>query len=176
MSGWLNGVVKAVHSGDCITVMSKATQGPPPEKTLTLSSLIAPRLGRADIRDEPYAWESREFLRRTCIGREVVFRVDYTVSAIGRDFGTVYLRVPSGTQENVSFGVVQHGYAKVRQGGGEQSPDIEELLRIQEASAKAGVGLWSKDPPGNAVRGLPTESIDALSLLETHKGKPLPGI
>ena len=176
MSGWLNGVVKAVHSGDCLTVMSKATNGPPPEKTLTLSSLIAPRLGRADNRDEPYAWEAREFLRRTCIGREVVFRVDYTVPTIGREFGTVYVRVASGTQENVSFGVVQHGYAKVRQGGSEQSPDIEQLQRIQEAAAEAGVGLWAKEPAANAVRDLPTESIDALSLLETHKGKALPGI
>ena len=34
MSGWLNGIVKAVHSGDCVTIMGKTDKGPPPEKVL----------------------------------------------------------------------------------------------------------------------------------------------
>ena len=45
-SGWYKGKVKAVLSGDCLVIMAVAANrvGPPPEKTLTLSSLIAPRL------------------------------------------------------------------------------------------------------------------------------------
>ena len=56
---WLNGMVKAVHSGDCLTIMSKVAHGPPPEKVVTLSSLVAPRLAlnKPDSRDEPHAWD-----------------------------------------------------------------------------------------------------------------------
>jgi hypothetical protein len=55
---WHNGIVKAVHSGDCLTIMSKVANGPPPEKVVTLSSLLAPRvaLNKPDSRDEPHAW------------------------------------------------------------------------------------------------------------------------
>ena len=101
MAGWLKGLIKEVVSGDTVVVVA-ATQGPavPPEKRLTLSSLVAPRLvrfvaapcyvllicrlaikpsfrltccaqGKRDgsTRDEAFAWESREFLRKKLIGQ-----------------------------------------------------------------------------------------------------------
>lgn len=40
MSGWLNGIVKAVHSGDCITIMGKTASGPPPEKVWRIGLVI----------------------------------------------------------------------------------------------------------------------------------------
>ena len=44
-----------------------------PSKVVTLSSLIAPRLGRRGgenaTRDEPFAWAAREQLRKKCIGQ-----------------------------------------------------------------------------------------------------------
>lgn len=45
-TGWYRGRVKAVPSGDCVVIMAMASSkpGPLPEKTITLSSLIAPRL------------------------------------------------------------------------------------------------------------------------------------
>ncbi|RZR96475.1 hypothetical protein BHM03_00025506, partial [Ensete ventricosum] len=58
---WLRGKVKAVPSGDSLVIMGSTKAEIPPEKTITLSSLIAPRL------------------------------VDYTVPSIGREFGTVFL-------------------------------------------------------------------------------------
>ena len=69
---WYRGRVKAVPSGDCLVIvaMTSAKPGPLPEKTITLSSLIAPRLARRGGSDEPFAWESREFLRKLCIGKE----------------------------------------------------------------------------------------------------------
>ena len=58
--------VKAVLSGDTVLLMGRASAagGPPPEIRLNLSSLLAPRLGRAEIGklDEPWAWKSREAL------------------------------------------------------------------------------------------------------------------
>ena len=41
--------------------------------------------------DEPFAFASREFLRRLLIGKQVKFRVEYAVQSIGREFGQVYV-------------------------------------------------------------------------------------
>ncbi|RRT66319.1 hypothetical protein B296_00037893 [Ensete ventricosum] len=43
-TGWLRGKVKAVPSGDSLVIMGSTKAEIPPEKTITLSSLIAPRL------------------------------------------------------------------------------------------------------------------------------------
>lgn len=45
-TGWYRGKVKAVPSGDCVVIMAMPTgkPGPLPEKSITLSSLMAPRL------------------------------------------------------------------------------------------------------------------------------------
>ena len=45
-TGWYKGRVKAVTSGDCLVIMAITTSkpGPPPEKTVTLASLMAPKL------------------------------------------------------------------------------------------------------------------------------------
>lgn len=88
--------------------------------------------------DEPFAWDSREYLRKLCIGKvlipsvlcnyllitlasfgsyscvtvvvaqEVTFKVDYTVPSIGREFGSVFLG-----DKNVAMLVVAEGWAKV---------------------------------------------------------------
>lgn len=47
MSGWLRGVVKEVPSGDTVVVVAGAKPGQvPPEKRITLASLVAPKLVR----------------------------------------------------------------------------------------------------------------------------------
>ena len=96
-TGWLRGTVKEVVSGDTLVIMGPSRGGPPPEKRLTLASLIAPRMvGVSQCRrgtllvqrlpltasslspqarrdgttlDEPFAWQSREFLRKKCVGQ-----------------------------------------------------------------------------------------------------------
>ena len=91
-TGWLRGTVKDVVSGDTLVIMGPSRGGPPPEKRLTLASLIAPRMvcfptrqrrrparsaelalvqARRDgsTADEPFAWQSREFLRKKSIGQ-----------------------------------------------------------------------------------------------------------
>jgi hypothetical protein len=45
-AGWLRGVVKEVPSGDTIVVSGASKGGIPPEKRITLSGVIAPRLVR----------------------------------------------------------------------------------------------------------------------------------
>lgn len=85
--------------------------GNPPEKTIVLAHLSAPRLARRGGQDDPFAWESREFLRKLCIGKDVVFRTEYTIPNFSREFCSVFI----GTS-NVGNEVVTHGWAKVKEG------------------------------------------------------------
>ncbi|KAK8325340.1 hypothetical protein V6Z12_A11G046000 [Gossypium hirsutum] len=184
-TGWYKGRVKAVPSGDSLVIMALTSNrpGPPPEKTITLASLIAPRLARRGGVDEPFAWDSREYLRKLCIGKEVTFRVEYAVPSIGREFGSVYL----GGDKNVAMLVVSEGWAKVREQGqqkGEASPFLAELLRLEEQAKQQGVGRWSKVPGAAeaSIRNLPPSAIgdpsnlDAMGLLAANKGSPMQGI
>ncbi|KAJ8752668.1 hypothetical protein K2173_005557 [Erythroxylum novogranatense] len=183
-TGWYRGRVKAVPSGDCLVIMAMTSNkpGPPPEKTITLSSLIAPRLARRGGVDEAFAWESREYLRKLCIGQEVTFRVDYSVPSIGREFGSVFLG-----DKNVSVLVVSEGWAKVREQGqqkGEASPFLADLLQLEEQAKQQGLGRWSKTPGAAeaSIRNLPPSAIgdpsnlDAMGLLAANKGRPMQGI
>lgn len=174
-TGWLRGTVKAVESGDQITIVG----GSGAEKRLTLSSLVAPKLGKRDgvTKDEPFAWASREFLRHHLVGKAVVFKIDYVVEAIGnREFGSVFL----GQADNIALSVVAAGWAKVRAGGSQQSPYLEELKKAEEAAQLAGAGLWSKDPGAisKAVREISSDdSFNAAAFVQgVGKGKHISAI
>ncbi|CAK8696605.1 unnamed protein product [Clavelina lepadiformis] len=92
-------IVKQVLSGDTLIVRGQPKGGPPPEKHIHFSNVIAPKLARrsnpnihdsVDTNDEPFAWQSREHLRKKVIGREVYFVIEHEVD--GRlSYGTVYL-------------------------------------------------------------------------------------
>ncbi|XP_074358703.1 ribonuclease TUDOR 2-like [Apium graveolens] len=72
---------------------------------------MAPKLARRgddQSTDKPFAWQSREFLRKLCIGMEVGFQVDYTLSPRGLEFGTVFL-----DDKNVAFWIVAKGWTKL---------------------------------------------------------------
>ncbi|KAK6928617.1 Tudor domain [Dillenia turbinata] len=169
-SNWLRGRVKAAPSGDSLVIIGSAKAEIPPEKTITLSSIIAPRLARRGGVDEPFAWDSREYLRKLCIGKDVTFRVDYTVPSIGREFGSVFLG-----DKNVAMLVVSEGWAKVRERGqqkGEASPFIAELLHLEE-QAKQQEASIRKLPP--SAIGDPS-NLDAMGLLAANKGRPMEGI
>mmetsp|Transcript_36162 Transcript_36162/g.91251 ORF Transcript_36162/g.91251 Transcript_36162/m.91251 type:complete len:949 (-) Transcript_36162:968-3814(-) len=183
MAGWMKGVVKEVLSGDTLVVMGNVKGGPPPEKRITLSSLQAPRLGRRDgtTKDEPFAWQSREFLRKKAIGQPCIFRVDYVLENVSREFGSVFIG-QSTPPENLAMSVVQAGWAAVR-GGKQQSPYFEELSSASEMAQQSGIGMYAKDSDAlaSAVRTLPSsengQGLDAMNMLSTMgKGKPLPAI
>jgi len=103
----MKAVVKQVLSGDTIVLRGRATNGPPPERQLSLAYVSAPRLGRKDEKGEAYAWESREYLRKLIVGKEVSFKVQYTTKN-GREFGQVVLGLDQDvTQILVSLGLVK---------------------------------------------------------------------
>ncbi|KAF3629234.1 hypothetical protein FXO38_06793 [Capsicum annuum] len=175
-TGWLKGRVKAVPSGDSLVIMGSSKAEIPPEKSITLASLMAPRLARRGGVDEPFAWQSRDFLRKLCIGKEVTFKVEYTVPSIGREYGTVFLG-----DKNVSMLVVSAGWAKVREQGQQKdaNPYLKPLQDAEEQAKQQGLGRWSRTLGASeaSIRNLPPSAIgdggnfDAMGLLEQSKGK-----
>lgn len=59
------GIVKEVHSGDSITIQSTKTKN---VARFFLTNVRSPQVGTNDRPDKPFAFESKEFLRKKLIG------------------------------------------------------------------------------------------------------------
>lgn len=174
--------IKAVISGDTLVLVGNASNGPPPELVLTLSSLQAPRLSRsAEGASEPYAWASREFLRKLCIGKQVRFKVEYRVAAINRDFGSVWLPPNArGVEENLCVIVARQGFARVKNPADYARndgacADIEKMLKVESVAIdeKRGMHADADDESSLAVK---FSGSDGPTLLSEFKGKLVPAI
>ena len=165
------GKVKSVLSGDTLILQNKAKQ----ERTLSLAFINAPRLQQ----DEPCSFESRDFIRKLCVGKVVHFKVLYAIpqktGGSSRDYGTVTL--PGGQQ--LPDLVVQEGWAKIRDDAerkAESPPSAELLERLQalEAHAKADEkGVWSSSP--KSIQNI-RELSDSKAFAEEHKGKAIDSV
>ncbi|CAK9002815.1 Ribonuclease TUDOR 2 (AtTudor2) (TUDOR-SN protein 2) (100 kDa coactivator-like protein) [Durusdinium trenchii] len=171
--------VKEVLSGDTLVLIGQPRNGPPPEIRMTLASLQAPRLGNngkgGETKDEPFAWQAREFLREACVGKYVSFKVEYSVPSINRQFGAVCLTTES--KENLCVMVARAGWAKVKKepaNENEKSGDLEEMIRVGDEAEQKGLGMFNTDPAAvaKAVRDVQYEPKDPKALLEKVKGKP----
>ena len=168
MSAPQEGKVKSVLSGDTIILQNKSRQ----ERTLSLAFINAPRLQG----DEPCSFESRDFLRKLCVGKVIRFQVLYTipqkVGGSNREYGTVQL----ANGQQLPDLIVQEGWAKLRDDAerkAESPPAIELLEKLQalEAHAKADEkGTWNSKPA--AVQNL-RELPDPKAFVEEQKGKPI---
>eukprot|EP00824_Muranothrix_gubernata_P019686 TRINITY_DN3956_c2_g1_i1.p1 TRINITY_DN3956_c2_g1~~TRINITY_DN3956_c2_g1_i1.p1 ORF type:complete len:934 (+),score=250.11 TRINITY_DN3956_c2_g1_i1:151-2952(+) len=171
------GTVKQVLSGDSVVVVGAPVMGPPPEKTFSMAGIMAPKVARPlqGVRDEPFAFPSREFLRRKLVGKQVTFRVEYTNPNIkNREFGTLMLG-----EENVAATVVAEGWARVKplQGRASETPDYQELSRLEAVAQAEGRGMWTKKEGASqaSIRELKTES-HAEEFYDGIKGKEIDGI
>ena len=65
-------LVTAVSSGDSLQVIGNTAAGQKtPEKTIIVSGIQAPKFAKGkNQKDEPFAWESREYLRKRVIGKQ----------------------------------------------------------------------------------------------------------
>lgn len=140
MSKTFIGNVKSVLSGD--TLILTSPNNPSAERTFSLAYVTAPHLKREG--DEPFAFQSREYLRNIAVGKPVQCTVLYTIPTSGREFGSAKLK--DGTE--LPDELVKAGWLKVREDAGrkDDSEDVVdrlEKLRSLEASAKAdNKGLW----------------------------------
>ncbi|KAK4561287.1 hypothetical protein LTR86_004604 [Recurvomyces mirabilis] len=168
MSAPQEGRVKSVLSGDTVILQNKGKQ----ERTLSLAFINAPRLQQ----DEPGAFESRDFIRKQCVGKIVHFRILYNIpqktGGGSREYGIVNL----ANGQTLPDLIVQEGWAKLRDDADRkaESPQASELLErltALEAHAKADEkGVWASKPSNiQNVR----ELSDAKAFAEEHKGEPI---
>ncbi|RPB24328.1 hypothetical protein L211DRAFT_785307 [Terfezia boudieri ATCC MYA-4762] len=168
-------IVKSAVSGDSVVLLSTMTPPPgepPLEKTLSFAFVSAPRLKREG--DEPYAFQSREHLRKLIVGKEVQFGVLHTVpsGSSQRDYGLITL--PTG--ESVIEQMVSEGLVKVREeaGGRDEGEDIEILIEklkiLQNQAMLEGKGRWSTVDDGRIETG-DGPLADPAAFLEQWKGK-----
>ncbi|KAK2184568.1 hypothetical protein NP493_260g03038 [Ridgeia piscesae] len=180
------GIVKQVLSGDSVVIRGVPRGGPPPERTMCLSNITAPRLARrpnpnaegsVETKDEPYAWEAREFLRKKMVGKEVCFTVEYKVPGSGREYGCIFLGKDI-TAENVTESIVAEGLVEVRRGGLKPNDEGQQKLIMLEESAKAaGKGKWG--PPEECalhVRDIKWTLENPRHFVDSHHGKPVDAV
>ena len=184
------GIVKQVLSGDCIVIRDRPRGGPPPERTIALSNIVAPRLGKrpaaanvgerfqSDSKDEPMAWESREYLRKLLVGKEVSFTSEHKVAS-GREYGYVYfVGKDSSTLESVAELVISEGLAELRRANNpaiSASETYQKLLGLQESAKASGKGKWASDISSN-VRQCVWSLDNPITFVEARHGKPLPAV
>jgi len=183
-----------VLSGDTVVILGEQAEtkgsgpaGPPPEIQLTLLGLKAPLLGKKNkdeaVDDQPYAWESREYLRKLLIGATIVYRVEHETP--NRSYGEVWLQ-----KQNVRNLVIENGWAEVQikerkdKEGQPQPPRKEEqdLLAIQTKAQEKKLGMWSKDGKKH-IRNVTyhenkkgTNPDVLFSFFEKNKNSPLTAI
>jgi len=172
------GVVKAVVSGDTLLLAGSSHGGiEVPERTITLTNVIAPKFGRGkNATDEPYAWESREYLRKHVIGQQVHFTVQHTAEGghglPPRDYGVVKFK-----NTDIATQMLKAGWVRVKPGkDGKSNPERDQLLAVEADAAKRGLGLHRKGAnPADHVRQIDWEP-DTQALFQANKNIPLPAV
>ncbi|KAI1172840.1 tudor domain-containing protein [Nemania sp. FL0916] len=133
--------VKSVLSGDTLVLASQ--NNPNAERTFSLAFVAGPHLRRDG--DEPFAFQSRDYLRGLAVGQPIQCTVLYTIPSSGRDYG--YAQLKDGTQ--LPDNLVEAGWLKLREDAGRKDDSEDTLARLEklrnlESQAKsAGKGLWA---------------------------------
>jgi staphylococcal nuclease domain-containing protein 1 len=177
------GTCKAVLSGDTIVLVGSARESQSaPEMQLTLSNVLAPKIGRYENTvDEPFGWESREFLRKLAIGKTIKFKVDYQrkdKSGNARSFGTLYcIDFPSVSINQL---VLRSGLGSFyEEANGGNSLEIETLREAVTLASTSKLGIYD-DEAGKAAFSRAviynTPQNEAQNVLSSWKTSHLRGI
>lgn len=138
---------------------------------LSLAFCQAPRVSRtAEGVEEPFGFESREFLRKMVIGHVVKFAVLYKVDAISRSFGTISLEDKDIVREMVSNGMVSVRSERDDKG---HKALYEDLLELQVAARDNHLGMWSGR---NGARVVKWTMPDPESFFKANKQLPIPAV
>lgn len=163
--------VKAVMSGD--TLILSSIENPDRERTLSLAYCTSPHLKKEG--DEPFAFESRDALRKLVVGKNVQFLVLYQIPNTKREYGIVYMNDGRQLPEEM----IKEGWLKLREDAGRKEDSEEALqqldkLRLLEATARSeDKGIWA--PSGGRIE-LQHDMGDSQAFLDTYKGKTVDGL
>jgi len=145
------------------------TAGQPPIRDIFLSNASAPRLGYNNAEDQPWAWQSREFLRELVIGKKVKFHVEHR-TANGREYGSVQ----TDTGVNLGEAIAAAGWVEVRPPPDGKEPRTDEHKAMIESFANAKeqkIGMFQEDQT-DAETPKPQEKLSAIKLFDRYKDKP----
>lgn len=106
---------------------------------------------KPSTKDEPWAWEAREFLRKKLIGKEVFFTADKAPNAT-RESGFIFLGPTFAQSENIVESLVSEGLVSLR--GDTKSPDFANLQKFEEMAKAQGRGIHSHDSPQVIITAL----------------------
>ncbi|KAK2767980.1 transcription factor [Colletotrichum kahawae] len=162
--------VKSVLSGD--TLVLTAPNNPKAEKTVSLAYVSAPRLSKDG--DEPYAFQSREFLRELVVGKQIQCTVVYQVNS-GREFVSALL---SRDGPSLPDEAIKAGWLKVREEAGRKDDDeavlsrIDNLRQLETDAKDQGKGLWAGTGGSIEVQN----DLGGPDFMKQWKGKTVDGI
>lgn len=151
-----------ILSGDSLIIEFR-NRGVTEVQNICLEHLIAPKFGKTDgqVKDEPHAYDSWNFLRNLCIGQRVLVAPPVNKPEMSRKhpafgqmpvfFSRVFLC--SRGEEDVGLICVEAGWVRIR------SPRVRDSyvnsLFAGEANAKReNLGIWRQN---GFVRNLPVE-------------------
>ena len=151
---------------------------PPQEIILTLASIAAPKISRGPSQnvEEPLGWESRELLRKYCIGKAVTFKIIYCVSSINRAFADVELVGPGET--SLAKFVVEAGLATVIPtiAEGKVSSYHEDLVSLEEEAKEDSRGIHAADGKDaknvRKINWVPSQA-EVEEIFNKYNGKPV---
>lgn len=127
-----------------------------------------------DSRDEPWAWEAREFLRKKLIGEEVYFYSERPPNAT-RDYGVIYLGPDPNTSQNVTELLVAEGLVSVRRDNRSPTPEQQKLYDLEDAAKASNKGKWGSSGADH-VRNIKWTQENLRNFVEEQAGKPVNAI
>lgn len=158
-------------SGDSVILTS--IDNPDRERTLSLAYCSSPHLRKDG--DDPWAFQSRDALRKLLVGKQVQFSVLYAIPNTNREYGIIYLMDGHKLPEDM----VKEGWLKLREDAGKKESSeealaqIEKLRQLETAARNEEKGLWAKESGKITVQH---DLGDAQEFLETWKGKSVDGV
>jgi staphylococcal nuclease domain-containing protein 1 len=103
---------------------------------------------------QPWAFESRDFLRAMAVGKEISFTSTHSFPSnddVTRDFGTAEI---GGV--DVASEMLKNGWAKVKESKRDPTEDDIRKRDIEAEAKAAGKGLWNSHGPQVRVLGYHT--------------------
>ncbi|KZO98957.1 transcription factor [Calocera viscosa TUFC12733] len=169
----MSAIVKSVASGD--TLVLRGPPGPngqsPKERILHLADITAPRIGSATREDEPWAYESREFLRALAVGKQIHFNITHALGP-SNDGGQRDIGVAMVGGADVASEILKNGWGKVKEGKRDENEEDQKRKQLEATAKEEGKGLWNPEGPVERTinYAMPT---DPFAFLTEWKGKPI---
>lgn len=124
-------------------------------------------------KDEPWAWEAREFLRQLLVGEEVYFQCEKKATGT-REYGVIFLGKDPNNLTNVTELAVAEGLLSVRRENVRSTPELERLIQLEDQARTQGKGRFGTTAP--VVRNIVWQIEKPKPFVDQQAGKPVRAI